>query len=979
MTRAGGGRPSFVRACRQALLAALCTALAVSAAAPAAADGTADEADLQFRLGKEEYKKNNYDAALAHFFASNRLAPNRNVLFNIANTYEAEQRYADAHRYYVDAGQGETDEKKKADVASALAFLAPHVAVLDVVTDPPGATLYIGRKDLGSVGKSPRPLAIAPGKYKVVAELEGYEAVTSAEVDVLLGKQTRVSLSLTRIVGTVKVDVRGGPAAAVRVDDENGPVACSAPCDLTLAPGRHELHFAAEGFQAAPRLVLVEAKKTTSTTASLVPLTGTIVVQADERDAVVKVDGKPLGFTPAVLQGVPIGARNVEVELGGFRPYRATVQVASSKQVELTGVVLEPIRDVTAVSRAAENVDDAPSSVSIVDRRELDAFGYPTLAEALRGVRGVTLSNDHAYASAQVRGIGQPTDYGNRLLVMSDGQSLNDNLLSSSYIGADGRVDLHDVSRIEIVRGPGSLLYGTGAFSGVVNLVTRPTDGKNGVHGEMGVYDNKVVHGRAGFLYNFAPQRGMWGSVQVGSSEGFDAAIPLTGGAPDRPTTVHGVERFTSVGTQGRAYVGPLTAQWSYHQRDQNVPVGAYATVPGDRRTRIFDRRFMTELRYEPKINEKLQVFGRLHANHYSFQASYHFDEGDSAEDFRGTWFGAEARVAYNPAPWLRITAGGEAQIHAEATMTGADVAADGSEEPYLDERRPFQFGAGYALIDGSPAPWVRFSAGARVDVYSTFGPIVVPRAALLFHPGKDHTLKLMGGRAFRAPSIYEQFYSDGGTTEVPAVDPARKLTLGPESVVSGEVEYSVRFLTDWVALAAFHTSYVEGIIVDVPDGPGSALFRYANSASPALVAGGEIELRREWRRGIMLSGSYGYQQARLLDATLKNPALVNAPEHLASARFVVPAIKDVASLGFRATLESPRRIDAATPDRTDFALVADATISGAFREVGVRYVVGLYNIADRKYQVPVAGDFASRTTPQNGRTFLLDLLWTWP
>ena len=963
------------------LAAALLAISAVTAPIPATADGTADEADLQFRLGKEEFKKGSYESALAHFFASNRLAPNRNVLFNIASTYEALQRYADAHRYYVDAQAGETDEKKRADVTAALNDLAPKVAVLDVATDPPGATLYINRKDLGSVGKAPRPLALSPGKYKVLAELDGYESVTSAEVEVVQGKQTKVSLALTRIVGTVRVDLRGAPSAAVRVDDENGPVACTAPCDLTLAPGRHELHFAADGFQAAPRLVLVEARKSTATTATLTPLTGTVVVRSDERDAVVKVDGKPLGFTPAVVQGIPVGQRKVTVELRGFRPFETTVQVKSNQQVELTDIVFEPIREVTAVSRAAENIDDAPSSVSIVDRREIEAFGYPTIAEALRGVRGVALSNDRVYASAAVRGIGQPNDYGNRLLVMSDGQSLNDNLLNSSYIGNDGRVDLHDVSRIEIVRGPGSLLYGAGAFSGVVNLVTRPLDAPSSVHGEIGVYDDKVIHGRAGFQYNFAPNKGVWGSVQVANSEGLDVPIPVIGGDPDSPTIVRGGDRFTSVGTQGRAYVGPVTAQWHYHQREQIIPVGAYGTVLGDRRTRFLDRRFVTEIRYEPRLGANVQLFTRAHANYYGFDGTYRFEdeaggEEISREELTGGWFGGEARVVYNPLPWLRVTAGGEGQYHPEATLLGQ---TEGEAQPYLETRRPYEFGAGYALIDGAPARWFRFSAGARVDVYSTFGPIVVPRGAVIFKPAEGHTIKLMGGRAFRAPSIYEQFYSDGGETQVPAVDPSRGLKLGPESVVSGELEYSWRFARDWVALAAAHTSFIEGIIGDVPDEPGSELFRYANSTSPALVVGGEVELRREWRRGIMLSAMYGYQQARLLDASLSNPRLVNAPEHYGSARFVVPAVKDLASLGFRATVEAPRRIDAVTDDRTGLALVADATISGQVREVGVRYVIGLYNLADRRAQTPVATSFQSRTMPQNGRTFLIDVMWTWP
>src|SRR5262249_44699509 len=123
-------------------------------AAAAFADGTADEADLQFRVGTAEFQRGNYEAALEHFFISNRVAPNRNVLYNIGSASERRKRYAAAHRYYVDALEGETDPAAlKADRA-ALARVTPKVAVLDVKTDPPGATIYLDRRSLGSVGRA---------------------------------------------------------------------------------------------------------------------------------------------------------------------------------------------------------------------------------------------------------------------------------------------------------------------------------------------------------------------------------------------------------------------------------------------------------------------------------------------------------------------------------------------------------------------------------------------------------------------------------------------------------------------------------------------------------------------------------------------------------------------------------------------------------------------------------------------------------
>src|SRR5262249_40984774 len=141
--------------------------------------------------------------------------------------------------------------------------------------------------------------------------------------------------------------------------------------------------------------------------------------------------------------------------------------------------------------------------------------------------RGVSISNDRAYVSIGIRGLGQPNDYGNRLLVLSDGASLNDAILASSYVGSDGRADLHDVDRIDVVRGPGSLLYGTGAFSGVVNMVMRSREDPNNVHVDVGTYDNSVVRGRAGFQYNFKENVGLWASVSGARSNGVDVPVTL--------------------------------------------------------------------------------------------------------------------------------------------------------------------------------------------------------------------------------------------------------------------------------------------------------------------------------------------------------------------------------------------------------------------------------------------------------------------
>ena len=962
-------------------------AVALGSATGARAEGVADEAELHFQLGAEAYARGDYRGALEHFFLSNRLVQNRNVVFNIARTFEQMKRFADAHRHYADALVGETDPRTVEEVEAALARIAPNVAVLEVATTPPGATVYLDRKDLGSRGRSPRSVALPPGRYRVIAELEGYEPAASELVVAEIGKATRVALTLRRIVGTVHVDAEGPVAqgAMVHLDDERAPAACAAPCDLPAAPGTHQIFFTREGYLGTPRQVVVVAGRTTLVTAQLAPLTGSLLVDTDERGALVTIGGRPVGFTPVVIPGVPVGPQQVRVLLSGYSPVLREVVIQPGQQAALEDIVLDPLREVTAVSRYAESIEDAPSSVTVIDGRELRAFGYPTIAESLRGIRGVYLSNDRVYYSAGIRGVGQPNDYGNRVLVLQDGQSLNDNLVNSSYIGSDGRVDLHDVERIEVVRGPGSLLYGTGAFSGVINLVTRPRDEPNQAYLDVGTYDNAVFHTSAGFHATFGPDRGMWASASFARSDGVDVVIPLKAPPPGASVnqTAHGADNFTSGGTTGRAYWGAFTVQWFYQKRDQSTPVGSYGTTFDDPRSGSTDTRMMIEARYEPHLTDTVQLMTRVHGNRYFFDGVYIFPAAGvlmpastHLEDFAGSWVGAEARLMWSPSPRLRITAGGEGQIHPEVTLLGTGYSPGLTPNHYLDVSAPYHFGAAYAMVEGSPVRWLRASGGVRVDVYSTFGPIVVPRAALIFHPAKDGTLKIMGGRAFRAPSIYEQDYNDGNVTE------AKAQPLLPESVYTGEIEYSHRFLQSWVALVTTSASYLEHLISTSLDPRfpfTQGIVSYQNSPVPALAAGIEAEIRREWRQGWMVGAQYGYQYARYLDPQHHDPRLVAAPEHLASVRAVAPIVPDLVSVGLRATLEAPRRIDTETSDTTPTAVILDATVSGSVNRFGIRYTLGVYNLTGWHYALPVTENFLSRTMPQNGRTFLLDVMTAVP
>ncbi len=987
----------------------LLVAVLTASATPVRADGEADEAELHFQRGAESYRRGDYTDALEHFLASNRLSPNRNVQFNVARAFEQLNRFPEAYRYYVGALEGETDASIKKEVEAAITRVAPRVAVVEVSTTPPGATIYLDRKDLGSVGTSPDRLGVPGGAYTVIAELPGYEVARSERLKVSVGSRTPVKLALVRIIGKVKVGGQDG--LEVHVGDEAAAPTCTTPCDFDLPPGTHVLYFTSvEAVSIAPREVQVVAKKTGSVTASVEKLTGSVLVSADEPNALVEIDGKPMGFTPAVIPAVTVGKRRVRVSLRGYRSYETEVSVEYQKQVDLRNVRLDPLREVAAASRRTEQIEDAPASVTIISSQELRAFEYPTILEALRGVRGIALNYDSIYGNASVRGLGQPNDYNNRLLVLNDGAVLNENILYQPFIHYDGRTDLGDVDRIEIVRGPGSVLYGTGAVSGVVNLVTRPRDEPDSVEAQVSSYDNSVARARASFKQTLAPETGVWASIAAARSDGREAILFYDGDGDGRDDAnrIQAFDKFHSYTAAGRAWWRAFTVQGFGTLVNVIIPTCSFATIINRDENQYDDGRVLGEVRFEPVINERLQVLARGYANYGYFHLDYLYEAEEDMpggpvaweqpyfETYKGTWGGGEVRVVGEPMSALRLTIGSEVTHHFQVEMKTGQNEFDGSETPILDLDAPYTVFAGYGLAEWQAHKKVLLSAGVRADRWDLSQEAtsldtgmqvaedftsVNPRAAVIVKPTPMDVVKLMAGRAFRAPSTYEYFYTDAGTTQI--TSDCCGTTLEPETVYSGELEYTHRFNEDWSVLGAGHALLAKRIIetVPVPDdivaenGYEEGITYYRNSSVDLTVVGGDVEVRREWRGGAFMSAQYGALNARYEDAPVEDGSsrVPNAPQHFFSFRGVVPVVPSLVTGAVRTTVEAPRRIDVETRDDTKTAVVTDLVVSGQVARYAVRYAVGVYNLFNWQYELP-ASPYASRLMPQQGRSFMFSL-----
>ncbi|MEN0066785.1 MAG: PEGA domain-containing protein [Myxococcota bacterium] len=171
----------------------LASLVPMASAAPIQAD-LAEEAQLHFTLGLQAYKARQFPTALAHLLQSNRLAPNSNTAFNVALCYDRLAQPAQAWRFYAASLQQNENDR---DAEAAMARLAPLIGRLSIDSDPPGARVFVERRDLGERGTTPLVLALRPGAHKILVERDGFVPV-EFDRELAAGDADSVAVPLTR-------------------------------------------------------------------------------------------------------------------------------------------------------------------------------------------------------------------------------------------------------------------------------------------------------------------------------------------------------------------------------------------------------------------------------------------------------------------------------------------------------------------------------------------------------------------------------------------------------------------------------------------------------------------------------------------------------------------------------------------------------------------------------------------------------------
>jgi len=433
---------------------------------------------------------------------------------------------------------------------------------------------------------------------------------------------------------------------------------------------------------------------------------------------------------------------------------------------------------VVTATRVPTPVEEIPAGVTVITRQMIETRGYTTLVDALSAVPGLHIvqsGGPGANASVFIRG----TD-SNQVLVLENGVPIND---PSDPGGAYnfGTGSLVGVQRIEVIRGPMSGLYGSGAIGGVINIITTPGSGPP--HGSISVAAglpnaNQVDAGLAGATGPF-DYRLNAGAL---TEEGFDVT--------PRRESVYTGERDGFQNQQGNLELGwtivPGTRLWFYASGQHSL--GGFDTLgsPGfDAPNEVaYDTTALGTLGLSsqvlPWFRSQLTASGLYDFRHYVDPLNPADPNQESNDDH---YQGTRVDLQWNNTIDLPDRGAARDQTFTFGYEHINDFANDSLNDsyfgvPFVQEMHAEQTSdAWHAGIESTFWRRLTFTAGLREDAVSSFGNAFTWRGGfVLAVPELSSRFHLSGGTSFLAPSLFDLYGSGGGFVGNPNLKPERSI-----------------------------------------------------------------------------------------------------------------------------------------------------------------------------------------------------------
>ncbi|MBF0227758.1 MAG: TonB-dependent receptor [Desulfobacterales bacterium] len=503
--------------------------------------------------------------------------------------------------------------------------------------------------------------------------------------------------------------------------------------------------------------------------------------------------------------------------------------------------------EVTVASKTKESVHDAPSSVTVFTRKEMLAMGIKSVEEVLNFVPGFQATREIVFGQGYVvsaRGQSTPQASFN-VLFMIDGQRINTDA-SGGALSVNHFIPIANVKQVEIIRGPGSALYGTNAYTGVINIVTE-TD-TNDAFISRGNLDSNEYYANV-------------------SSKGEDYKLSLFGRHFD---------------DKGQFYGREVT---SLHKSSDNA---TYDPIKGDDAyiSYTWKNKFRMNLRHTSRDIESFIITQSLHdvineskPEQDFISLNYRLFNEDNEEKWEVSFYtsymkSAETAIFDNTGLTDSIFVS-QSNIEDEINfgIDGRYRLNDQNEfftglvwrQPNMLESRDKTHDLATGLVTNESSNMkeddrqclgvyfqnqykfkelMKITLGVRHDNYSDFGGTTNPRGAVILSPGFKAKFKLMYGQAFRAPSMRQ--ISAGGGLGNPDLD--------PETVKTFEAAWVQEISTFRTTLTYFNNKFKDKINSILVSGK-----RKFMNTTDLTTEGIEFEFFAQIIEGLTLRSAYTY------------------------------------------------------------------------------------------------------------------------
>jgi outer membrane receptor protein involved in Fe transport len=614
---------------------------------------------------------------------------------------------------------------------------------------------------------------------------------------------------------------------------------------------------------------------------------------------------------------------------------------------------------ISAAAKYSQTSAEAAASVTIVTSDDIRLYGYRNFQDLLESVRGLYITNDRNYVYLGARGFSRPSDYNNRILLLVDGHTVNEQIWGGAPIGADLAVNLEAIERVEIVRGPGSALYGTSAMFAVVNVVTKSGTDLNGVSvsGRVGTGDLRegtvVGGGSIGTRGSFSI------SGLLRRSEGRTLYFPEFDAPETNYGIVSGQDWDETVGALATVAFGGLTGRAGYTARTKGIPTGSYEMNFADPRAQTADEYAWADLGLRRAMGTSLQLSVRLYGDRYYYRGVSPDGEGVFTDFGNSFDLGNEVMLVWDQASRHRVTLGTEVRRVFQAEYR--ELWAEGDR---FGDDAPFTVASVFAQDELQLHRRLTLVSGLRFDKRSRVQHALTPRVALIATPDASTTVKLLYGEAFRAPGTAEADLNTSFYFRNPDLNPERIRTL--------ELEVQRRVHRTLLLGASVYDYGIRDLIEQVSYEDGHVDFRNVASSH-----GRGVEVQADLVTGGPFSGHVAYELQRTEDEATGS-RLSNSPSQtwtLGAAVRSGTGVHSALSLRHEAGRQTLGGSSTPAFTRTDFnvgyAVPSQATPSWM---TGTTISFRASNLFDTHYSTPGGFEHRQESIAQDGRSLSIRL-----